>query len=122
LRTRAGAVDQAGKRLDAASPLRRLQRQALLVAERRARLDRAAYGKFRLHSASLGGLQRRLAALGPGPTLARGYSRVSRRLDGRTVCSVADVSPGDELTVTVRDGWFDAIVGVRRQHAPRKEV
>jgi exodeoxyribonuclease VII large subunit len=122
LRARAGAVHQAVKRLEAASPLRRLERQAILVAERRARLDRAAYGRVRLHSASLAGLECRLAALGPGPTLARGYSRVSRRLDGRTVRSVADVSPGDELTVTVHDGCFDALVGLRPQGAPRKEI
>ena len=51
----------------------------------------------------------RVRALSPAATLERGYA-VLQRADGRVVRAVADVSPGDAVTVRVADGRVAASV------------
>ena len=51
----------------------------------------------------LDGLEARVRALDPVRTLARGWS-ITRRADGATVRSAADVGAGDELVTTLADG------------------
>ncbi len=45
-----------------------------------------------------------LNVLSPLATLSRGYSIVSRRRDGKTVLSINDVAPGEEISTLVPDG------------------
>jgi exodeoxyribonuclease VII large subunit len=61
---------------------------------------------LQLRRARLTGLAARLDALNPLAVLQRGYAVVRR--DGQLVRSVAQVSPGDRLSVRVSDGEFDA--------------
>ncbi|MBO0829843.1 MAG: exodeoxyribonuclease VII large subunit, partial [Streptosporangiales bacterium] len=51
----------------------------------------------------------RVVALSPAATLARGYA-VVQRTDGAVVGSTGDVAPGDDVTVRLVDGRFDAAV------------
>jgi exodeoxyribonuclease VII large subunit len=50
-----------------------------------------------------------LQALGPGSILKRGFS-VAFGPDGGVLKSIAEVSPGDDVTVRVSDGEFRAKV------------
>jgi exodeoxyribonuclease VII large subunit len=97
-------------RLGHGSPQRRIGELAARVAADRARLDRALAARVRLFRADLDGQLRRLGALSPQATLARGYAHVSRQQDGRAVRSTRDVSAGAGLTVRVTDGAFEAVV------------
>jgi exodeoxyribonuclease VII large subunit len=45
-----------------------------------------------------------LNVLSPLATLSRGYSIVSRMRDDKTVLSIIDVAPGDEISTLVQDG------------------
>jgi exodeoxyribonuclease VII large subunit len=45
-----------------------------------------------------------LNVLSPLATLSRGYSIVSRMRDGKTVLSINDVAPGEEISTLVQDG------------------
>ena len=89
------------------SPLARVRsdRQRLDDLSRRsaASLNHA----FSLHAARLEGASQRLEALNPIAVLGRGYAIVSR-IEGQVVRSVAQVKPGDDLTVQVSDGRFGA--------------
>jgi exodeoxyribonuclease VII large subunit len=58
----------------------------------------------------LDGLSARLDSLSPVATLARGYAIVRQPATGTVVRSVAQVSPGDHLSVHVADGEFETTV------------
>ena len=49
-----------------------------------------------------------LDKLSPLAVLSKGYVKLSK--NGHSVCSVKDVSKGDELTAIVRDGKFEVKV------------
>jgi exodeoxyribonuclease VII large subunit len=99
-----------------ARALRRLSPQAW-IDQRRQRVDdlshvarTAVAHHFSLDRARLDGLSSRLSALNAEATLARGYTIVRRREDGLVVSRVAQVSPGDRLSVHVSDGEFESVV------------
>jgi exodeoxyribonuclease VII large subunit len=58
----------------------------------------------------LAGLAARLESLSPLATLARGYAIVRQAETGIVVSSMAQVSPGERLSVRVSDGTFEADV------------
>jgi exodeoxyribonuclease VII large subunit len=96
--------------------LRRASPQAW-IERRRQRVDdlaRAAQTgighKLALGHERLNSLGLRLSALNPEATLARGYAIVRRLDDGRVVKHIAQVSPGDRLSVQVSDGEFKTAV------------
>ena len=66
--------------------------------------------RLEIASERLKGLDNRLRSLSPSAVLNRGYSIVTRRLDGRLVSRVAQVQQGDELKVRVQDGEFESRV------------
>ena len=66
--------------------------------------------RLALGSEQLNGLVSRLSALDPKATLARGYAIVRHKEDDRVVSQVAQVAPGDRLSVRVSDGEFESIV------------
>ena len=85
------------------------------VAQRRQRVDdllRSATAHIRttlaLRRERVRGLALQIASLSPARTLSRGYAVVER--DGTTVVSVAQVRPGDPITVHVSDGRFGGVV------------
>ena len=121
LRSRADGVAGLRARMARASPLRAAAAWAMLVSERRLRLARALTARARLAAADLAGLERRLAALSPAATMARGYSHVSRRADGRPVRSVADAEPGAALRVRVCDGAYHVVVEGQARLLPKEE-
>jgi exodeoxyribonuclease VII large subunit len=66
--------------------------------------------RLALERARLNGLALRLGVLNPQATLVRGYAIVRRVEDGRVVSRVAQVAPGDRLSVQVADGRFESVV------------
>ncbi|MFN2250911.1 MAG: exodeoxyribonuclease VII large subunit [Anaerolineae bacterium] len=107
-RRRDAAVAQ--RRLESAAPARRLALQRGALESLSGRLDRSSAGRLTLSRADLDGLTKRMVALSPAATMARGYSRVRRAADGTTVRLTSDVAPGDDLLVDVVDGSFSAVV------------
>jgi len=93
------------------SPGARMDRQRQRVDDLTQVASRTMAHRLALHRERLAGLHSRLAALSPAATLARGYAIVRRCTDGRVVMQVAQVSPGDRLSVQVADGMFDSTVG-----------
>ena len=91
-------IDQKRMELD-------LQRTALsTVQERRVAAGKQAY--IRLAAS--------LDALSPLKTLQRGYA-IASDASGRVLRSAADASPGDKITVALRDGALDCRVEERKE-------
>jgi exodeoxyribonuclease VII large subunit len=98
------------ERLRFVSPLKRLQSESQRLDDIGRRLNAAQLHGLSLASTKLASLESRLLTLNPVAVLQRGYAVVTRKTDGATVMEKAQVSPGDELLVRVRDGEFDARV------------
>jgi exodeoxyribonuclease VII large subunit len=90
-------------------------RQRLDVLQER--IGRALISIGQLRRARIDGLQNRLQALNPMAVLQRGYA-VVRGPDGRPVSRIAQVHVGDQVTVRLSDGTFEANV---KQVNPAKE-
>lgn len=110
----AAVAPHARRAFDAASALTRL---GPALAERPAQRVFALLGRLayqgdalpRRFRAELAMAAARLEDLSPLAVLARGFS-IARDGSGAVVRSVADVSPGDVLAVTVSDGRLDCLV------------
>jgi exodeoxyribonuclease VII large subunit len=63
--------------------------------------------QFKLRRSHLSGFTSQLESLNPEAILRRGYAIVTRSM-GEIVSSVAQVTPGDRLSVRVTDGTFNA--------------
>ncbi|MBV9013218.1 MAG: exodeoxyribonuclease VII large subunit [Pseudonocardiales bacterium] len=120
-----GWVDRERRLLDAlrtrpvlATPMRPLAERSQVVADLRARADRAMVGGLRAAQDGLTHTAARLRSLGPAATLARGYAVVQRRGgtgQGRggtlqVLRSVAEAPEGTELRVRLSDGALHAVV------------
>jgi exodeoxyribonuclease VII large subunit len=103
-------LERVNRRLGLASPARAAARDREKVRQDRERLTRAVASRLSLARAGVDGLGRRLVALSPEATLARGYAHVRRRSDGVTVRATRDARPGAALVVRVADGSFEAVV------------
>jgi len=90
------------------SPALRLAQARQQLDERMERMDRAIRHRVAVHRERLAGLMGRLEGVSPLATLERGYAIVRRVADGLIVRSPAQVAPGDELRIRVRDGEFGA--------------
>ena len=91
----------------------RLQRYAPDIPSWRQRVDdlsqanaRALDSYLTLRGERIGALEMRLASLNPSSVLARGYAVVQRQDTLEPVTSVEQVSPGDDLDITVAGGSF----------------
>ncbi|MBV9144102.1 MAG: exodeoxyribonuclease VII large subunit [Pseudonocardiales bacterium] len=118
-----GWVDRERRLLDAlrtrpvlTNPMRPLAERGQIVADLRARADRAMLGGLRTAQDGLEHTAARLRALGPAATLARGYA-VVQRVNGSAppsralvLRSVADAPEGTELRVRLSDGALHAVV------------
>jgi len=109
----ASDLQRARDRLISQSPLARIarDRQATLDQATRARL--ALEGRLRTLQEQLAGRSLQLAALSPRATLERGYGIVTDA-GGAVVRSAASVSPGDPLTIALKDGVVDATATATR--------
>ena len=74
-------------------------------------LSRALAQRLSLVTERVEGHRHRLHALDPTAILQRGYAIVQREADGQVVSRRAQVSAGQALEVTVRDGSFPAKAG-----------
>lgn len=106
------------RRLDRASPVRAIETARQRVDEAAEALTLRASHLLALRAASLRSSALRLHALSPLLTIARGYAIVRREADGALVTSVAQVAPGDGLSVHLADGRIAAIAGPRLPGAP----
>jgi exodeoxyribonuclease VII large subunit len=111
------ALSTAQHRLDRAGPERR-------IASGRQRVDEAVHAlrlgtehAVALRRERLSGTALRLHALSPLLTIARGYAVVRRAADATVVTRVAQVAPGQAVTVRVTDGSFAAVAGPRLDEA-----
>ena len=92
------------------SPLNQvLQAQGKFEALQR-RFNKALPAQLYLSRMQLDGLSRRLDAISPLATLARGYAIVQRAADGAVVRSMSDVQVGEAIRVRVTDGELGAVV------------
>ncbi|GIV97902.1 MAG: exodeoxyribonuclease 7 large subunit [Herpetosiphonaceae bacterium] len=105
------AVAGARQRLELVSPRAALRHGRQAVDGLSGRLATRSRSLLSLQQAQLHGLQQKLQALNPAATLARGYAAVTRCADGSLVTSPAQVRPGDQLLLRVRDGQFTARAG-----------
>jgi exodeoxyribonuclease VII large subunit len=96
------------------SPLRQIDRQRQRIDERSQSMARSLTHRLALLRERLAGLQARLAALSPLATLERGYAVVRHSADDAIISSVGQVSPGEALTIQLRDGHFAATAGEKR--------
>ncbi len=107
------SLEMAARHLDRANPAR-------LIADQRQRVD-ALTQTLTLRTDHALALRReaaraaalRLHALSPLLTIARGYAVVRREDNGALVSRVAQVAPGDGLSITLADGRIAATAGPR---------
>ncbi len=108
----------AQRRLNRASPARAIESARQRVDEAAEALTLRANHLLALRAAALRSSALRLHTLSPMLTIARGYAIVRREADGALVTSVAQVAPGDGLSLHLSDGSFAAIAGVRLPETP----
>lgn len=92
------------------SPMRYVLNQAQRLDEISRRLREIQSHRLSLGKMQLAETKKRLESLSPMAILERGYAVVTDKKDGNTVRSIAEVHPGDEITIRVRDGDFPARV------------
>jgi exodeoxyribonuclease VII large subunit len=94
--------------LERRSPLRQINRQRQRIDEHSQNMARSLAHRLALLRERMAGLQAHLAALSPLATLERGYAIVRDSGSGAIIASVGEVSPGQALTIQLRDGDFAA--------------
>lgn len=97
------------------SPARRVQSESQRVDELSRRMLSSLIHRIQLQSSHVKGMTRRLEALSPLAVLARGYTVVTRKADGRVVSRVVQAKPGEQIRVRVSDGQFDAEIKTRSE-------
>lgn len=100
----ASALDFLERRLTQHSPATRLQRDRQTLDELIRRATTRLAHSVALRRAQLLGTHAQLTALNPQATLGRGYAIVRRSTDGQIITDPSQVTPGDELTLTVKGG------------------
>ncbi len=100
-------LDSAMNRLLFVSPKNRLLSDRQKLDELTYRINMLLDHQFKLRRSHLSGFTSQLESLNPEAILRRGYAIVTRSM-GEIVSSVAQVTPGDRLSVRVTDGTFNA--------------
>jgi exonuclease VII large subunit len=96
------------------SPDRRIQSERQRVDELSRRVYFSLLHRIQLQSIPIQGMQRRLEALNPLAVLRRGFAVVTRKEDGNVVSRVAQVRPGEKVTIRVSDGQVNAEIENRK--------
>ena len=105
---RVAALMQAEQRLVDAIP-RSLAQKAQRLSDVAMRMDAAAARIVRPHEQRVGSLAATLDALSPLKVLGRGYA-IARTTDGHVVTDASALAEGDEVSVRVGKGSFEARV------------
>jgi exodeoxyribonuclease VII large subunit len=106
-------ISAASRRLERSSPERILAAARQHIDESSHRLEATLLHLVQLRKEQLRGSALRLHSLSPLLTIGRGFAVVRRSSDGGRVTSIADVVPGQGLTIRVADGQFAATAGPR---------
>ncbi|HUY77065.1 MAG TPA: exodeoxyribonuclease VII large subunit [Ktedonobacterales bacterium] len=109
----ADALHVLRRRLDRASPSRRIADDRQRIDDAHAALALRMGHLLALQKSALQGKAQQLHALSPLQTLARGFAVIRRQPDDALVTSVAHVRAGQGLTVRLSDGVFAATAGPR---------
>jgi exodeoxyribonuclease VII large subunit len=100
-------------RLQRLSPQTQIDTRRQQIDDLAANMRRSLQHTFSLRREQLASAQARLEALNPRATLTRGYAIVEK--GANLVTSVTDITSGDEITVTLGDGAFEADVKRTKQ-------
>lgn len=103
-------LTQAARQLERESPRSRLERLQQRLDGTIETLQSEMQHRLALQEERLKGAAQSLHSLSPLLTIARGFSVVRRASDQRIVTSVAQVQPGDELALEMKDGQISARV------------
>ncbi len=106
---------QLDRRLQNAAP--DLDRLRLHIDDRLRAAANSLHHNLTLNSERVNGLTLRLESLSPKDTLRRGYAIV-QRADGGVISAHTQVSPGEDIHITITDGAIDAhVLATRNDHA-----
>jgi exodeoxyribonuclease VII large subunit len=105
------ALDGQQQALQRLSPQARVDAHRQQVDDLTRQAGRALTHTLALRRTGLAGLQARLEALSPLATLERGYAIVRQADTDAVVRRVDQVHAGDDLSIRVSDGEFDAVAG-----------
>jgi len=94
------------KRLQYCSPARRIQNSWQGLDSITRRMIASQQHRLVLEATRLNGVKEHLISLNPIDVLKRGYSIITRDLDGILITHTSQVSSGDKLSVRVKDGNF----------------
>lgn len=104
------------QKLDSLASKRVLQSPENYLADRRQQLDTIQKELYAVSRQYLEGMKRQfvsltagLDAMSPLKVLGRGYC-MTKDSDGNMICSIESVSPGDNLTIHLKDGRINALV------------
>lgn len=97
-------LDSAARQLERRAPGQLVDQYRRAVDELAARSTRAVTGRVELARTRVSAGRSQLEALGPGPTLRRGYSIFRRASDGLVVTDSAQLAAGDEFAVRFAHG------------------
>jgi exodeoxyribonuclease VII large subunit len=100
----------AEERLRRQSPSPALQARRRTVDDQAARLKRATATDLAARAKDVSAARSLLGALDPDAVLRRGYASIQRSVDGRSVFSMSQVTPGEQVVAFLQDGSFSAIV------------
>jgi exodeoxyribonuclease VII large subunit len=103
------ALEQQERALSRLWPKTHIDAQRQQVDDLTHRANRALRSVLALRHSSLAGLHARLGSLSPLATLERGYAVVQIQDTGLVIRSVDQVSGGEELSIRVQDGEFEAV-------------
>lgn len=103
-------LEQARRAMLRESPERQFAGRRQRVDELSQTLARSMGHRLALQEVRVSGLRERLVGLDPQRVLGRGYAIVRRPATGEVVTAAHQVTIGDPLQITVRDGSIDSIV------------
>lgn len=103
-------LEQARRAMLRESPERQFAGRRQRVDELSQTLARSMGHRLALQEVRISGLRERLVGLDPQRVLGRGYAIVRRPATGEVVTAAHQVTIGDPLQITVRDGSIDSIV------------
>ncbi len=109
LNSAAQRFSEVRSRLEQLSPWRQVQNDRQRLDDLQMRIERALAAAGQLRRARVDGLHNRLLALNPLAVLQRGYA-VVQGPDGQLLTRIRQVAAGDDVSVRLADGSFDANV------------
>lgn len=116
------AVDRRGRELEllcrrvsVQAAVRRLDQNAEIIKTLERQMDASALRRIDNENERLTHLAARLDTLNPENVLRRGYALIQK--NEKTVSSVLQMKPGDEMRVQLRDGViFSQVIGIEEKH------